>query len=109
MRDGSVQWLNGSFEFRGQEYDFLGGQYFLDTGGGRFASFNVDSPIMSNPKMTKAGATRSATRSSAVPDNGQVKTLSKDIQWLENRNCRKQMDDYGRIIRDRLPEFLKRR
>lgn len=107
MRDGSVQWLNGSFEFRGQKYDFLGGQYFLDTGGGRFASFNVDSPIMSNPKMTKA-ATRSAYRSSSVPDNGQDKTLSMGVQWFENRNSWKQTDDYGRILRDRLPEFLKR-
>lgn len=107
MRDGSVQWLNGSFEFRGQEYDFLGGQYFLDTGGGRFASFNVDSPIMSNPKMTKAGATRSATRSSAVPDNRQDDILSKDIRRLENQDNRERTDAYGRILHDRLPDFLR--
>lgn len=55
QRDGSVQWQNGSVILAGgAPYDLVGAKYYIKSRtSGSALSFTVDTPLMSNPVMTK--------------------------------------------------------
>ena len=70
QRDGSVQWMNGEVEYSdGSTEEIVGARYFLKSkADGSVAGFNVDSPFMREPVMTKQVAASAAVRS--VMNNG---------------------------------------
>ncbi|WP_303011867.1 BACON domain-containing protein [uncultured Bacteroides sp.] len=62
QRDGSVQWMNGTVTLQGgAEYEVIGARYYIKSQvDGSMLGFNVDSPFMRKPVMTKVetGMTR---------------------------------------------------
>lgn len=111
LRNGNVQWLNSSVTYQGQEIDLLGGHYCLLSSDNKIYSFNADSPLMSNPRMTKAttrSAAHFATRSIVTPDNRQRTAISTDGKQLEIKNNKGQKANYDEVLRSMVPAFLKR-
>ena len=99
------------FRSQGQEIDLLGGHYCLLSSDNKIYSFNADSPLMSNPRMTKAttrSAAHFATRSIVTPDNRQRTAISTDGKQLEIKNNKGQKANYDEVLRSMVPAFLKR-
>lgn len=72
QRDRSVQWMNG----QAGAYTIYGGQYYIRSRvDGGLRSFNVDSPFMMEPVMTKATATATSVLGRNIMNTGKDVTV----------------------------------
>lgn len=86
LRDGSVQWLNGEVELQGGAvYDVVGAKYYIEAPNGDALGFNVDSPFMREPVMTKTSTYSSARSVVKRGDIMQVATNKWNAQSIAPR------------------------
>lgn len=102
LRDGSVKWLDGEVELQGGDvYDVVGAKYYIEDPNGDVLGFNVDSPFMRQPVMTKA--TTLASRSS-VMKRGETIQIETN-QWHAQSIVPQLQSDYFEGFLSRLKQM----
>lgn len=83
QRDGSVQWMDGQVTLQsGVRYPVVGARYYIESQtSGKVLSFNVDTPFMRRPVMTKAAATRAF--SGSIVKTSKNKTVETKMMFAE--------------------------
>lgn len=83
LRDGSVKWLDGEVELQGgAAYGVVGAKYYIEAPNGDALGFNVDSPFMRQPVMTKASTLASARSAMKRGDIMQIATSKWHVQSI---------------------------